>query len=147
VEDRSVLLLEIALSAIISWASRQDVRDETMRRARCSLPPAHAWLLGRVSSFGPIRIGALAVALGLDNSTITPQLQRLEREGLISREPDPLDRRAALVQITAPGERVLGRLQRSRQALLFEKLRDWPTADRETVAAIVARLANALGPA
>ena len=146
-EDRSVLLLELALSAIISWASRQDVREETMRRARCSLPPAHAWLLARVSSCGPIRIGALALALGLDNSTITPQLQRLEREGLISRQPDPGDRRAALVEITRSGERVLARLQSSRQALLHEKLRDWPIADRETVAALVGRLASALGTA
>jgi DNA-binding MarR family transcriptional regulator len=144
--DRSVLLIEVALSAIIAWASRQDVQQEMMRRARCDLPPGHAWLLARLNSCGPLRVGALALALGVDNSTITPQIQRLEREGLIARKPDPLDRRAALVEITHSGKRVLARLQHSRQAMLTEKLGDWPLGDRESVAAVVSRLATALGP-
>jgi DNA-binding MarR family transcriptional regulator len=144
--DRSVLLIEVALGAIIAWASRQDTQQEMMRRARCDLPPGNAWLLARLNSCGPLRIGALAVALGIDNSTLTPQIQRLERDGLIARKPDPRDRRAALVEITRPGKRVLARLQRSRQAMLDEKLRDWPLGDRESVAAVVSRLASALGP-
>jgi DNA-binding MarR family transcriptional regulator len=144
--DRSVLLIEVALGAIIAWASRQDVHQEMVRRARCDLTPAHAWLLARLSSGGPLRIGALALALGIDNSTITPQIQRLERDGLIARKPDPMDRRAVLVEITRPGKQVLARLQNSRQAMLKEKLRDWPLGDRESVAAVVSRLAGALGP-
>jgi DNA-binding MarR family transcriptional regulator len=145
--DRSVLLIEVAFSAIIAWAGRQDVHQEMMRRARCDLPPGHAWLLARLNSCGPLRIGALAVALGIDNSTITPQIQRLEREGLIARKADPRDRRAALVEITYPGKQLLTRLQNSRRAMLNEKLRDWPLGDRESVAAVVSRLASALGPA
>ena len=145
--DRSALLIEVALSAIIAWASRQDVHQELMRRARCELTPSHAWLLAQLSSSGPLRIGALALALGIDNSTITPQIQRLERDGLIVRRPDPRDRRAALVEITRAGKQVLGRLQRSRQAMLTEKLREWPAVERESVAAVVSRLAGALGPA
>ncbi|MCW2494520.1 MarR family transcriptional regulator [Jatrophihabitans sp.] len=145
--DRSVLLIEVAISAIISWATRQDVRDETMRRARCDLPPGHAWLLARLSSCGPLRIGALALALGIDASTITPQIQRLERDGLITRSPDPSDGRAALVAITPDGSRMLARLQRSRQAMLKEKLQDWPAHERESVAAVIDRLASALAPA
>jgi DNA-binding MarR family transcriptional regulator len=145
--DRSVLLIEVALSAIISWAARQDVREETMRRAHCTLPPAHAWVLLRLSTCGPLRIGALAMALGIDSSTITPQLQRLERDGLVVRKADPSDRRAALVEITPSGQKLLTRLQRSRQAMLKEKLQDWSAHEREAVAAVIDRLASAIAPA
>lgn len=37
--------LEVALSSLVSWATRNDVHQETMRRAKCDLPRGHAWLL------------------------------------------------------------------------------------------------------
>ena len=142
--DRSVLFIEVALGTIAAWMSRHDVHQETMRRARCSLPPGHLSLLNRLSARGPLRIGALALMLGIDNSTITPQIQSLERDGLIVRNPDPRDGRAALVEITQAGERLLTRLRRTRQTMLNEKLSSWPRQEREAAAAAISRLADAL---
>jgi DNA-binding MarR family transcriptional regulator len=49
---------------------------------------------------------ALAGSVGADKTRIIPILDDLQRDGLIDRQPDPEDRRARLVSITARGRRV-----------------------------------------
>src|SRR3954447_19083458 len=46
---------------------------------------------------------ALAAAIGHDKTRLIAVLDALERDGLITREPDPSDRRARLVRITDLG--------------------------------------------
>jgi DNA-binding MarR family transcriptional regulator len=46
---------------------------------------------------------ALAASIGADKTRIIPILDELQRDGLIERQPDPADRRARLVTITARG--------------------------------------------
>lgn len=140
----SVRLIESALAIIVAWASRREFQQEAMRRARCDLSAGHAALLSRLGSAGPLRVGELAAMLGLDNSTVTPQAQRLERAGLITRQPDPKDGRVAMLAITDAGRQLLERLHRSRREMLLEKLRDWTPSDRAAVAAALSRLASSL---
>jgi DNA-binding MarR family transcriptional regulator len=123
---------------------RHETQDEAQRRARLGLPRGYAGLLNRLATGGPLRVGELATVLGVDNSTLTPQAQRLERAGLIEREPDPKDGRAAVLKITAAGKQLLNQVHHSRQARLAELLSDLPEADREAAAAALARLASAL---
>jgi MarR family transcriptional regulator, organic hydroperoxide resistance regulator len=49
---------------------------------------------------------ALGTALGLDKTTLTAELDRLERAGLIMRKPDPHDRRVRVPVITERGRAV-----------------------------------------
>jgi DNA-binding MarR family transcriptional regulator len=142
--EDSMRLIESALAIIVAWASRREFQEEAMRRARCNLTRAHAALLGRLSELGPLRTGELAAMLGIDNSTITPQVQKLARARLIAREPDPKDGRAAMLTITAEGQQLLERLHRTRREMLLEKLRDWTPSDRAAVAAALSRLASSL---
>src|SRR3954452_1771633 len=48
-------------------------------------------------------LDALAAAIGHDKTRLIAVLDALEAAGLITREPDPNDRRARLVRITAAG--------------------------------------------
>lgn len=84
----------------------------------------------------PVRTqAALAEAIGADKTRIIGTLDELQNAGLITREPDPADRRVRLLSITEEGrqirravrdeiqageeERVLARLSRSdREAFL-----------------------------
>lgn len=136
--------LEVALTSLVAWATRNDVHQEAMRRAKCDLPRGYAWLLARLDVCTPMRLGEVASVIGVDASTLSPQVQRLERDGLVVREVDPEDRRAVLVRVTPAGRRLLARLHVGRRALLAERLRDWTQAEREQAAAVLARLAEAL---
>ena len=142
--EDSVRIIESALSIIIAWASRREFHEEAMRRARCNLSRGPAAVLARLNSRGPLRIGELATMLGIDNSTLTPQAQRLERSGFVTRHPDPHDGRVAVLTITPEGKQMLERLQLSRRELLLERIRDWSDTDRAAAAAALSRLAASL---
>ena len=59
--------------------------------------------LNRLAREPPSTQLALATAIGHDKTRLIAVLDALERDGLITREPDPADRRAKLVRITAAG--------------------------------------------
>ena len=75
----------------------------------------------------PMRMGDLASLRVCDPSSLTTMALRLEAAGLIVRRPDPADRRARIISLTAKGAQVrrrfvarllrddgvLGRLERS----------------------------------
>tara|TARA_B100000315_G_C14475803_1_gene540559 strand:- start:501 stop:923 length:423 start_codon:yes stop_codon:yes gene_type:complete len=53
--------------------------------------------------FDGIPISNLAYKLGLDNSTLTRNIQKLEKLGLVNREPDKYDKRVQRVVLTNNG--------------------------------------------
>lgn len=81
-----------------------DVYDRAYESAAAalSLTPAQACLLGRLDK--EHGMGALAEELGCDASNITQIVARLEALGLVTREPNPEDRRARLVTRTPRGD-------------------------------------------
>lgn len=136
-----------AISTIVAWSARNDVQQETLRRARCDLPPTAVWSLGRIARCGPLRPSDLASDLGLDPSTVNPQTKRLESAGLIARKPDPRDGRASLLYATRAGRALLERTQAVRGSMLAELLAGWSDRDLASAARILARLAETLAPA
>ena len=88
-------------------------------------------IMARLADDGPQRLGALATAFGLDPSTITRQVQSLERAGLAARSTDPTDRRASILQLSEEGLSVLERTRAVRRERLYAVLGDWPDGDLE----------------
>jgi DNA-binding MarR family transcriptional regulator len=56
---------------------------------------------------GSMRVGDLALALRITVGGASKLVDRIERAGLIAREPDPDDRRASRVVLTVAGKRKL----------------------------------------
>lgn len=74
------------------------------RRLReLGLYPGQEMMMMRLWNCGPVRQSELIRSLGLDASTVTKMLQRLEQCGHVRRGPDPADRRAVLVEATDEG--------------------------------------------
>ncbi|MFD7324520.1 MarR family winged helix-turn-helix transcriptional regulator [Streptomyces sp. NPDC059875] len=67
------------------------------------LHPGQEFLMMCLWDCGPVRQSELIKAMGLDPSTVTKMLQRLEQSGHVRRSPDPADRRAVLVEATEDG--------------------------------------------
>jgi DNA-binding MarR family transcriptional regulator len=72
-----------------------------------------------------LRMGEIARRARLSKQTMTTMVRLCERDGLVERRPDPNDRRATRVHLTAKArrfqpvaERVLERLEREVEALL-----------------------------
>jgi DNA-binding MarR family transcriptional regulator len=58
-----------------------------------------------------VRQNVLAERMRVEPMTLTSFLERLERRGLIAREPDPGDRRAKQVRITPAAEPLVARIR------------------------------------
>src|SRR5438552_3982862 len=61
-------------------------------------------VLFAVKEAGSLRMGDLAAQLGVAARTVTDLVDGLEKEGLLTRRPDPGDRRATLLELS-PGAR------------------------------------------
>ena len=64
-------------------------------------------LLVAVAKAGPVRRMTLGELLSLDPSTLTRNLQVMQRQGWIAEAPDDVDQRGAPLKITAKGEKLL----------------------------------------
>jgi DNA-binding MarR family transcriptional regulator len=81
---------------------------------------------------GPARTqAALAQAIGADKTRIIATLDELQQAGLITREPDPADRRARLLSITQAGQQTRLAAQTEIQANESRILARLAAADRE----------------
>jgi DNA-binding MarR family transcriptional regulator len=94
-------------------------------------------IMAKLADEGPQRLGALATAFGLDPSTITRQVQALEELGMASRETDPSDRRASILDLTPVGRTTLEHTREHRRTRLQQALADWPESDLESFARLL----------
>jgi DNA-binding MarR family transcriptional regulator len=92
---------------------------------------------------GPLRLSELAERMGITAPTASRAVDGLVELGLLERLPDPGDRRAVRIDLTAPGRKdVEGRKARVTAALEPAAAALSPQ-DRARLAALLARLADA----
>lgn len=72
----------------------------------------------------------LAATTGRDKTRLIGNLDRLETQGMVQREPDPADRRNRIVSLTPAGARVLRGCRDAIEAMETELLADLDPADR-----------------
>ncbi|MFZ2174442.1 MAG: MarR family transcriptional regulator [Rhodococcus sp. (in: high G+C Gram-positive bacteria)] len=91
-------------------------------------------LLSRISMEGPMSIGQLSDAFGLDASTLNRQTNAMTRDGLVERIPDPEGGMARKFRITAEGENRLEMERAGNVSALERMLTDWDADDVATFA-------------
>ncbi len=100
-------------------------------RAAAGMELSSAAVLSALQTFADgASIDDLRRVLGLSHSGGVRIVGRLAARGLVTREPDPDDRRAVRLHLTTEGRRVALRLLAARQAALAELLA--PLGQRET---------------
>lgn len=101
------------------------------------LPRAAATLLTELARAGESRACDLATSRIVDASVVSRQLAQLEQAGLISRRPDPDDRRVSLLRATVDGEREVVELERRQSQWLCHALRGWGDDDVHRLAGLL----------
>ena len=92
----------------------------------------------------PVRTqAAFAESIGADKTRIIEVLDDLQSRGLITRDPDPADRRARLLGLTAKGRRLRDTAQRAIQRNEQRLLGLVPGAERDRFLRTLQRLAEA----
>jgi len=87
---------------------------------------------------------ALAEAIGADKTRIIDVLDDLQERGLISREPDPADRRARLLAATPRGRRVRDQARRAIRKEEQQLLAPLPARERAAFLKVLQGLSDSL---
>src|SRR3954447_1622305 len=88
--------------------------------------------LGRLASRPADTQLELAGAMGYDKTRLIRLLDSLEGEGLVTRDPDPADRRARVVRLTAMGAQRHAAARDAIRAMEATFLEPLPPDDRES---------------
>jgi len=92
----------------------------------------------------PPTLGRISHHLALAASTVSGIVNRLEREGLVRRRPDPEDGRAIRVEPTARSRELQARIRHTYRAYLSEVLRSFSSGQVAELRRLLERLAGAV---
>ncbi|MFJ8019358.1 MarR family winged helix-turn-helix transcriptional regulator [Streptomyces sp. NPDC096311] len=84
----------------------------------------------------------LGKELGVDKTTLTSLLDRLESEGLVVRRFSPSDRRARIPEVTDAGRGIQAKVVQSRDEAEARLLAGFSERERELLRALLSRLAD-----
>ena len=121
--------IEQALGALLRLTRAPRFAETVRQRAGAEVDRAGYAVLVRVSELGPVRLSELAQYLGLDVSTVSRQVQQLEQRGLVDRSPDPLDGRAALLELSVPGRDIMQKMRDAWEETVADVVGTWKPAD------------------
>lgn len=134
------ILEDEILAAIRRIVRAVDLRSRALIRGHQISGPQLV-TLREVARLGPVPVSSLARAVRLGQPTVTGILGRLERDGLVRRERDEVDRRQVLCTVTPQGARVLGEapsLLQDRFRRELSRLEEW---ERSQMLATLQRIA------
>ena len=124
-----------------SYPSRDALRDALNLGRGSGRVKALLWLAD-----GPLSLGGVAEAVGVDAPYATLIVDALEERGLVERRPDVADRRRKLVILTAAGKEAVARVTRI-QREPPPGFGDLSPAELDTLEGLVRRLAGTPGAA
>lgn len=123
------------LRVAIARLARQ-LRQRTMG----GLTPSQLSCLISVERLQPVRLAELAAREAVAPPTLTRIVAVLVDVGMIERQADPVDARAALITTTAVGRDALQVVRAERNAFLFERLHALAEEDRARLPLLVGLL-------
>ena len=121
-KNRKMLLVLQQFRVLLEAIRRHLARVEQ----RTGISGAQLWALSHVAASPGIKVGELAAARALHQSTASNLLRRLERLRLVSRKRARGDQRTVQLFATPRGEQVVARAPRPRIGVLQQALSDLP---------------------
>jgi DNA-binding MarR family transcriptional regulator len=103
-------------------------------------------LLNLLHDRGPTRAADLLESVAVDQSTLSRQLAALVERGLVQRETDPTDGRAARIVVTPLGKKTINSARAAWQETLAGLMADWSAEDRVALLRLLGKLSADLAP-
>lgn len=135
-------MAEEDLGALLARATRRLVAEERPLLAKRGLTMWAYIALSQLADGPAASQLELAEAIGYDKTRLIALLDELEGEGLVTREPDPSDRRARVIALTAAGRKRHAAARRAIAAMEDRVLDGLGEIDRRRLRGALARLAG-----
>lgn len=120
------------------------IADATVGRTTEQLTLTQFRALRVVRDRTPVTVGKVARELALNPSSVTRACDRLVALNLLEKAPNPLNRRETLLAPTAPGRRLVDRIDADRRQVLAAVLDRLDAEDRAAAVVAFERFAEAV---
>jgi DNA-binding MarR family transcriptional regulator len=137
-------MMEKSVADQLSWAARLLARETETMLGPIGLNPAYVPVLFALSEGGAHTPKGLAEAASVEQPTMTATIQRMERDGLLTRKPNPDDGRSALIALTPLGYERITDMTRALGALNELLLEQFTTAERGQFLELLGRVVSVL---
>lgn len=120
-----------SIGYLMNWAARLSRRLADRRLEPLGLSSGHLPVLNALIANGAMSQRALADHADIEQPTMAATLARMERDGIIGRQPDPHDKRVALFSLTPATREKIGALEATVKRLTADALSGLPEEDRD----------------
>jgi DNA-binding MarR family transcriptional regulator len=142
--DRKDAAQAVERQLAVLFGRARSVSLQIANEVHPGLDSASYALLVHLFDTGPVRAAEIVERTGLDKSTVSRQIARLEELGLLERAVDSADGRARIIQLTETGHDRLETVRLDRRKVLRDRLADWSTADMRFFSTMLERLNGVL---
>lgn len=122
------------------------ILTENANRVSPGMLPGAYKVFTTIARRGSISQSVLADALVVDKGQLSRTVRELEDLGLISRAPDPDDRRASILSPTPAGLERLAAARAPQEDILATALQQWPLGDIENLTRLLHALTTGVRP-
>lgn len=131
----------------VLWASRAlvGIAATSVAEVEDVVTVPHLRILVMVDTWGPLNLGAVAKALGINPSNASRAVDRLIKAGLLDRRDAPQDRRNLNLTLTTDGQELVNRVSTHRRESISVVLERMTPEDRSALASALRRFAAAAG--
>jgi DNA-binding MarR family transcriptional regulator len=142
--------MEVPLSTIIEFRNNIRILEREIEKylktetACCGVTFSQCHILLELELRGECSITQLAAILELDNSTLSRVIDGMVNAGLIERQVNPQDRRAAIVRLTEQGQTVANTINHQCNGFYQRVFQHLPQEKHTLVIEIIAMLSTAL---
>lgn len=133
------------LEAVMGELFRLFKESHTADMAILNLTPAQGFCLKVIGSSDSLTMGQLADYLALSSAAVTSQVDRLEANDWVVREPDDKDRRVTRVRLSEAGQAAYDRLRAHRCSQLERALQTLDHQEQQTLLSGLHLFVRALG--
>ncbi len=116
---------------LMHWAARLFRRLADCRLEPLGLSSGHLPVLTALIANEAMSQKALTEHAAIEQPTMAATLARMERDGIIGRQPDPRDKRSSLFSLTPASRQKIGALHAAVEGMNADALAGLPEGDRE----------------
>lgn len=137
-------MIEKSVADQLNWSARLLAREMETMLGPIGLNPAYVPVLLALSAGGARTPKNLAAAALVEQPTMTATIQRMERDGFVTRKRHPDDGRSALIALTPLGYERIADMDRALGALNELLLEQFTTAERGQFLELLGRVVSVL---
>ncbi|KRN98004.1 MarR family winged helix-turn-helix transcriptional regulator [Companilactobacillus kimchiensis] len=133
-----------SLVSIVSFFNRTDRDQAFVKSAGVDLEATSFQLFVTIGRMQPTNVSDLANVLGKSHSSVSRQIDKLEKKQLVTTQDASNDARIREIKLSVDGERITKIINQTRLANIQTVLADWSDSEKETLVTSLNHLAETL---